>query len=102
MEETVVNKFYGMSTEFSCTTADLHLALYNSNLRGFVNKLWLKNLVKTFAVHNQLLFVGEVILDNSCPEEPPDFIFEDSDFCPNVADIKVQAKEFKIYLPYMY
>lgn len=30
----------------------------------------------------------EVILDNSCPEEPPDFIFEDSDFCPNVADIK--------------
>lgn len=44
--------------------------------------------------------VGEVILDNSCPEEPPDFIFEDSDFCPNVADIKVQAKEFKVH--YMY
>lgn len=29
-------------------------------------------------------------MDNSCPEDPPDFIFEDSDFCPDVADIKVQ------------
>ncbi|XP_048737689.1 BRISC and BRCA1-A complex member 2-like [Ostrea edulis] len=34
----------------------------------------------------------EVIMDNSCPEEPPDFIFEDSDFCPNVADIKSLLK----------
>ncbi|XP_062595452.1 BRISC and BRCA1-A complex member 2-like isoform X2 [Saccostrea cucullata] len=30
----------------------------------------------------------EVILDNSCPEDPPDFIFEETDFCPNVADVK--------------
>lgn len=65
-----------MSIEFSCTASDQNLALYDSFLKHVV---------------------GEVILDNSCPEEPPDFIFEDSDFCPNVADIKVQAKEFKVH-----
>lgn len=74
-----------MSTEFSCTASDQNLALYEVKL-----------LSDSFLKH----VVGEVILDNSCPEEPPDFIFEDSDFCPNVADIKVQAKEFKVH--YMY
>ena len=38
-----------------------------------------------------LVFAGEILFDNTFPDEPPDFIFgpDEEDFLPNLENIKV-------------